>query len=522
MKNVTEKLEYSLGDYFSPGKRIMAVNCLQFGDTGKGKFVDIFADWADIIVRCTGGDNAGHTIICNGKEKIFHLIPSGIVHDIDGKTNVIGRGTVIYPKTLIGEISLLQSEGIPCKHLKISKDAKVITSYHILIDRLSESRAGLAKIGTTGKGIGPCYADFIARRGISINDLLNPAIFRRKLAKNMEHVSRLLQTYSYQDIDAIMAHEHLEFGKYSNDQTGLDFEAIVNSYLAYGAILQPYVCNTDEFLQDECGRSNILLEGAQGYLLSVDYGTYPYVTSSDCSVQGLMKGAGLEMESVGVPFGIIKGLYMTRVGAGPFPTEMGGKDSADWCNNVGTRDKEKELYADSDINDPDEFIQGVAIRRKGHEYGATTTRPRRTGWLDLPLLRHSLRSEANQIIMTKLDVLTGVKIIKICCSYEYQGEDYIYGDKLIKRGDIVETAIVDPYFLDYCVPIYVEFPGWDEDIRGIRKYADLPETLKNILEYIFVEVEAADLRIISVGPGPEETIFVGEEELYGDSDWEWK
>ncbi len=515
---LTEKMNYSLRGYFSRAKRTMAVNCLQFGDTGKGKFVDMFADWADIIVRCTGGDNAGHTVIVNGKEKIFHLIPSGIVHDVNGKINVIASGAVIYPKTLIDEINLLQSEGIPCSNLKISLAAKVIMPYHILLDRLSEAKAGSGKIGTTGKGIGPCYADFVARRGISINDLLNPIIFRSKLMKNLEYVSRLLKVYQPEDIDVIMAHEHLEFGQYSDYQGDFNIEALTKKYLVYGEILRPYVTNTDEFLQDEVGRSNILLEGAQGYLLSVDYGTYPFVTSSDCSVQGLMKGAGLEMEDVEMPFGIIKGFYMTRVGAGPFPTEMGGEESERWCGQAGAGAEEKKLYAGSDINDPNEFIQGIAIRRIGHEYGATTGRPRRTGWLDLPLLRHALRSEANQIIMTKLDVLTGVKKIKICHSYEYQGEDYVYGNKIIKKGDVLSTAIVDPYFLYNCKPIYEEFNGWDEDIREIRRFDLLPENLKNILKYIFLEVEAADLRIISVGPGPEETIFVGEYELFGDED----
>lgn len=513
---INEKLDYSLGYPFSMDKGIMAVNCLQFGDTGKGKFVDLLANWAEIIVRATGGDNAGHTIVCNGQEKVFHLIPSGIVHDANGKINVIGSGAVIYPKTLLDEITVLQREGILCEHLKISLSAKVIMPYHILLDRLSEAKAGSGKIGTTGKGIGPCYADFTARRGISVNDLLNPSIFRRKLAKNIEYVTRLLKAYHPEDIDVIMAHEHLENGAYSDFEGGFFQETIFQKYLAYGEMLRPYVSNTDEFLQDSVGRYNILLEGAQGYLLSVDYGTYPYVTSSDCSVQGLMKGAGLETESVEVPFGIIKGFYMTRVGSGPFPTEMGGELSEEWCAKAGAGAEEKKLYADRDINDPDEFIQGVVIRRIGHEYGATTGRPRRTGWLDLPLLRHSLRSEANQIIMTKLDVLTGMKKIKICHSYQYQGEEYRYGDMVIKPGDVLGTAIVDPYFLYDCKPIYEEFPGWTEDIRGIRKYGDLPENLKNILKYIFVEVEAADLRIISVGPGPEETIFVGDDELFAD------
>lgn len=507
---VIKGLEHSLGGYFSTAKRTIAVNCLQFGDTGKGKFVDMFANWADIIVRCTGGDNAGHTVIVNGKEKIFHLIPSGIVHDVSGKINIIGSGTVIYPKTLIDEIDLLRSEGIPCSNLKISLAAKVIMPYHILFDRLSEARAGNGKIGTTGKGIGPCYSDFVARRGISINDLLNPSLFRLNLEKNMEYFQRLLKTYDPENIDIVVAHEHLEFGAYSDHQGGLNFETIIEKYLAYGKVLQPYITNTDQFLQNEYGRSNILLEGAQGYLLSVDYGTYPYVTSSDCSVQGLIKGAGLENKEVDVPFGIIKGFYMTRVGAGPLTT---GMDSEIWCAKPNASADEKKFYSDSSINDADEFIQGIAIRRVGNEYGATTGRPRRIGWLDLPLLRHALRSGANQIIMTKLDVLTGIKKIKICDSYEYQGENYVYGDKVIKRGDILTTAIIDPNFLYHCKAIYKEFPGWDENIQKIRHYIDLPKNLKKIIRYIFLEVGVADLRIVSVGPGPEETIFVKPDEF---------
>ena len=510
-----QKLDHIFGSLFSETKRIISLICLQFGDSGKGKFSDLLANWADIIERCTGGDNAGHTIILNGKEKIFHLLPSAIMHDKDGKINIIGSGTVIYPKTLIDEIRLVKSEGVDCKNLKISLAAKVIMPYHILLDRLSESGACASKIGTTGKGIGPCYADFTARRGISINDLLNPVIFQNKLIKNIDYVNRLLQTYHPADIDTILKHEHLESGAYSDGKGGLNFKAIAEKYLAYGEILKPYIANTDEFLQNAVGRYNILLEGAQGYLLSLDYGTYPFVTSSDSSAQGLLKGSGLEMKAADVSFGIIKGFYMTRVGNGPFPTEMGAEESEMWCATPGAGADEKKLYAHGDINDANEFLQGVAIRRAGKEYGATTSRPRRVGWLDLPLLRHSLRSEAKQIIMTKLDVLSGVKKIKICYAYEYQGEDYVYGDKTIRKGDILSTAIMDPAFLYECKPIYKEFLGWEENIRQMRQYADLPENLKNILKYIFSEVHSADLKIISVGPGPEETIFVGPNELYG-------
>ncbi len=518
MKNLYERirlfLTFIINEFW-----LLSVNCLQFGDTGKGKFVDLLARLANIIVRCTGGDNAGHTVICKGQEKVFHLIPSGIIHDVDGKINIIATGAVIYPKTLIDEVKTLQASGIPCKNLRISLKAKLIMPYHIVLDRISEAKAGSSKIGTTGKGIGPTYEYHVARRGLIMNDLLNPEVFKRKLKKAVEHAKKVLASYDPSLVKEIMVHEHLEFGAYYQEQNLFDLDAIAEKYLAYGDFLSPYILDTDKFLQESVGKKRILLEGAQGYLLSVDNGTYPYVTSSDCSHTGLLKGAGLENYQVDAAFGIIKGFYMTRVGGGPFPTEMGGEESDKWCNGgVATRQLELEKYPNADINDEDPMNQGVALRRVANEYGATTGRPRRTGWLDLPLLRYSLRSGANEIIMTKLDVLTGIEKIKICYAYEYQPATlypvYQFGNKLLSSGVILYEAIIDPEVLQYCKPLYREFPGWTEDISKVRDVKSLPQNLIDILKYIFWENNLnCNLRIISVGPAPDDTIFVGDDEI---------
>jgi len=280
--------------------------------------------------------------------------------------------------------------------------------------------------------------------------------------------------------------------------------------LEYGEFLRPYIFDTDKMVQGFVGKKNILLEGAQGRLLSVNHGTYPFVTSSDCSPAGMAQGTGLRETDINVSFGIIKGFYMTRVGKGSFPTEMGGEESEVWCNETGSRDQEDKDFVVSNINHENSFFQGIAIRRCGREYGATTGRPRRTGWIDLPLLRHALASGGNNITFTKLDVLTGVKKIKVCYAYEYVGPDYDYGgDVNLIKGDIIETAIVLPEILPYCKPFYKEFPGWNKDIRKAKYFSDLPVNLVKILKYIFQEANVKAVpRIISVGPGPEETVFV--------------
>jgi adenylosuccinate synthase len=499
-------LRANFGNEFLHNKKVIAISCNQFGDTGKGKFVSLFSKWADIIARVTGGDNAGHTIIFEGVEYVLHLIPCGIT-DPD-KINIIGTGTVIYPRALLQEIIFLKSKGFSCDNLRISLKANVILPSHVVLDRLGESQAGKERIGSTGKGIQPCYTDHVARRGLTMNDLLNPEVFRRKLKKALDYHTMIIAGLGgYEAAREIMKCDHLENGKFIGRDELFNFEAIVQSYLQYGKELRGIIEDTDAFMRHSLGKKNILLEGAQGYLLSIDYGTYPFVTSSDCSPAGMAKGAGLKESDIDVSFGIIKGFYMTRVGKGSFPTEMGDKSSEMWCNEGGDREKEKSMFIGSTLNDTNSFAQGVVLRRLAGEYGATTGRPRRTGWLDLSLLRYALDGGANQIILTKLDVLTGMNIIKVCHSYEYAGPDFNYGDIVLTKGDIIEKAIVLPEVLDHCTPLYKEFPGWTEDIRNVKHFSDLPENLINILKYVFKNVPATP-RIISVGPGPDDTVFV--------------
>ena len=265
------------------------------------------------------------------------------------------------------------------------------------------------------------------------------------------------------------------------------------------------ITDTESFMQNNKNKK-ILLEGAQGFLLSVDHGSYTYVTSSDTTISGLVKGVGLNETDIDLTLGIAKVFYMTRVGEGPFPTELGGKDSAIHCSTKNKEFETKE-YPEVSVNDENEFVQGVAIRFAGGEYGATTGRPRRTGWLDLPLLRRAMLTNGKDLILTKVDVLNKCSKIKICDAYEYVGEDYNYGDQLIKKGDIIRTAIVDSNVLYNCKPLYSEHDGWLSEISKLEEYYQLPENLKKIIDYVEKET-GANVRIVSVGAERDETIIV--------------
>jgi adenylosuccinate synthase len=309
----------------------IAVVCNQWGDTGKGKFSDLLAaNWADIIVRGNGADNAGHTIEADGKKHVMHLVPSGILHDQAGKTNIIGSGVAINPRSLIDELTVLSGAGYTINYLKIALNAKLILPQHILIDRLKEGGAG--KLGTTGRGVGPVYTDHYARIGLIINDLLNPELFRKKLERNLkDKLVWLKAAYSIEEIKEVMSQPILGHGVFYDAKKILDIDQIVKNYCHYGKILKRMICDTDTFVKQNVGRKRILLEGAQGLFLSVDRGSYPYVTSSDCSVAGLAHGAGIQRSDINLVYGIVKAPYMTRVGNGPFPTELGGTESANWC-----------------------------------------------------------------------------------------------------------------------------------------------------------------------------------------------
>lgn len=490
------------------GVSTVLINCRQWGDTGKGKFVDIFANWADIIVRGTGGDNAGHTICYEGKELITHLIPSGILRDAEGKINVIGSGVVLYPRTLILEMKQLREQGLTYNRLMIAQNAILITPAEILLDRIKESVAGKAKIGSTGKGIGPAYADFVSRQGLLVIDLLNPVFLREKLKSHLDHKRRVLQNFDPDLVKELMMHEHLESGLYYDAENIFDFEAICEKYLEYGRELQPYITDTDAFVRSRLGVKKILGEGAQGDLLSIKHGTYPFVTSSDCSSAGLAEGMGLEKADIDLSLGIVK-FYITRVGSGPFPTELGGKESDEICNSgLMNVDREFSLYGQALVNDPNEFVQGVALRQAGREYGATTGRPRRVGWLDLPLLRYTLGFNTKDIIFTKVDVLNNCETIKVCHEYVYQGPTYhLGGDRIIERGDHISVATPAAEVLRYCEPIYTSFPGWKKDLSGCSEYEDLPKELHDII-YFITNKTGINPRIISIGADRKQTIYI--------------
>jgi adenylosuccinate synthase len=492
---------------FFEGKKTVAVVCNQWGDTGKGKFVDYFAQWADIIARGTGGANAGHTIQIKDKTYIFHLIPSGIIYDSEKKTNIMGNGVALDPRVVLEELSMLDKSGLSYNNLKIAYNSKLVLPQHLVIDRIKEAGTGKGgKIGTTGRGIGPVYTDYYARIGLITNDMLNKDIFAKKLKKNLQDKITLLQKEDNEKIKEIMSHPHLENGIFYHPKEIFNEEAIIEKYMEYGKKLKDMITDTDNLINLRKGKDKILLEGAQGHLLSIDYGSYPYVTSSDCSVRGLAKGVGLLEKEIDMTLGIVKAFYMTRVGGGPFPTEIGGKESEEWCAS-NTKNDEQYEYPDADVNSLNQLEQGIAIRKIGNEYGATTGRPRRTGWLDLPLLRYATQTNGKNIILTKIDVLNDCDTIKICDSYIYDGPDYNIGNQTLSKGRVGSyVEFPNSEILKYCWPEYKTFPGWNSDISNIKEYSNLPSNLKNIISFI-EDSAKVNVKIISTGPERGETIL---------------
>ncbi len=486
----------------------LAIVCNQWGDTGKGKFVDFFGEWADIIIRGTGGANAGHTICLNGEQYIFHLIPSGIIHDSEGKYNVIGNGVAFDPAVIKEEIELLEKNGKSWNNLRIAYNAKLVLPQHIAMDRIREAGAKKGKIGTTGRGIGPVYTDFYARTGLFVNDMLNKDIFVKRLKKNLEEKIKLLNQYDPETVKDVFNQKILGNGRYYQEKGFFNVDAIVETYVQFGELLKDKIIDADKFARENAAKNKkTLLEGAQGLLLSVDYGTTPFVTSSDCSVRGLAKGCGLFEADVDLTLGIVKAFYMTRVGGGPFPTEFGGKKSEEHCANPDlTKSVEKELFPRVSVNSKDEFEQGVAARQAGGEYGATTGRPRRTGWLDLPLLKYASRINGRNVILTKVDVLDNAEEIKICKAYCYEGPSFNLGRREIGRNmALAVPPTVDSEFLKWCKPIYDTFEGWKSDISSITKYDDLPQQVKNIINFVQCNADV-DVRIVSVGQERNQTI----------------
>ncbi|PIE74659.1 MAG: adenylosuccinate synthase [Deltaproteobacteria bacterium] len=422
----------------------IAVVGTQWGDEGKGKIVDLLSDRADYVVRFQGGNNAGHTMVINGKSIISHLVPSGI---IQGKKCIIGNGVVVDPKVLLGEMDYLTKKGIDIspEKLLISEKAHVIMPYHKILDNAREKDAGDNKIGTTGSGIGPCYEDKASRRGIRFAELLDDEIFKKMLKINIDEKQTILSClFSYNE--------------------KLDFDEIYKTYKEYAEKLRPHVKNISKELYNAFSEnSKVLFEGAQGTHLDIDHGTYPFVTSSNTVSGNICCGSGIGPANVSEILGIVKA-YTTRVGAGPFPTE---------------------LFDDT----------GKKIQETGKEFGATTGRKRRCGWLDTVVLNNAVRlNSLTGLVLTKLDVLDGIEKLKICTQYEIDGKKTSFFPALVTK-----TA--------KAVPIYETIDGWKENISKIRKFDELPE---NTIKYIrrIEELCQTEVKIVSIGPGREATIEV--------------
>ncbi|MCR1974765.1 adenylosuccinate synthase [Clostridium sporogenes] len=418
----------------------------QWGDEGKGKMTDYLAENADVVVRFQGGNNAGHTVVVGEKEYKLHLIPSGILYN--DKLNVIGNGVVLDPKALFEEISYLESLGVDITpdRLIISDRAHVIMPYHRVLDGIKERARGNKDIGTTGKGIGPSYTDKMERSGIRVCDLIHKEVLEEILKETLEIKNKIITEV---------------FGG-----EALDYNEIYNEYLGYAEKLRPFVKDISVIVNKKIKEGKeVLFEGAQGTLLDIDYGTYPYVTSSSTIAGGVCIGAGVGPTAITNAVGIAKA-YTTRVGKGPFPTELLDK-TGDW------------------------------IREKGHEFGVTTGRARRCGWLDLVILKTSARvSGLTSFAVTKIDTLAGLDTLKVCTGYRLNGEII----------DYVPASLED---LAKCEPIYEEFEGWDDRIANARCYEDLPENAIKYLKKIedFTETKVS---IVSVGPKRDQTMMISE------------
>ncbi len=431
----------------------MVVVGTQWGDEGKGKIVDLLTREADFVVRYQGGNNAGHTLVVGGKKFIFHLIPSGILYE--GKKCLIGNGLVVDPEVLLGEMDKLEEAGVEItpERLCLSERAHLIMPYHKAIDLAREAYKGKSKLGTTGRGIGPCYEDKVARVGIRAIDLLEPEILKNKIEANLKEKNFYLKEF--------LGAEPLEA------------EPMVEKYEAMGKRLAPYISDVSLLLHEAIKKGkNILFEGAQGTHLDIDHGTYPFVTSSNPVAGSICAGAGIGPTFLNHVLGVVKA-YTTRVGAGPFVTEL-----------------------------QDEI--GDYIQEKGAEFGSTTGRRRRCGWLDLVVVGDAVRINGlTSVAITKLDVLGGLEKIKICVGYELDGKTIHYRPSSLKE-------------MERCKPIYTELPGWSQDISQARELDDLPEEAKNYLLTI-EKVTGVPVSLISVGPGREETIVV-EKVFFGASD----
>jgi adenylosuccinate synthase len=423
------------------GKNVVVIGT-QWGDEGKGKIVDLLTDKAAAVVRFQGGHNAGHTLVIDGEQTILHLIPSGVLRD--NVLCLIGNGVVLSPTALLEELEMLESGGIPARErLRISESCPLILPYHIALDQARERARGKKAIGTTGRGIGPAYEDKVSRRGLRLGELLDPAHFTERLREVMDYHNHALQHFFGADT--------------------VDYQQVLDEALAQGEQIAPLVDDIPGVLHRLRREGNsIMFEGAQGALLDIDHGTYPYVTSSTTTAGGAASGSGVGPRALDYILGIVKA-YTTRVGAGPFPTE---------------------LFDDN----------GRHLGEKGHEFGATTGRQRRCGWLDIVSLRRSLEiNSVTGICITKLDVLDGLETIRIGVSYRL-------------NGNSIDIPPVGADLIEQCEPEYIEMPGWQESTVGARSVEALPQAAQDYLAKI-EELCETPIDIISTGPDRAETII---------------
>jgi len=411
----------------------LAIIGCQWGDEGKGRIVDLLSNKVDMVVRFQGGDNAGHTVVKGNDEFKLHLIPSGILYP--EVICVIGNGVVLNPEVLIEELDDLESKGINTDNLRISSNAHLVMPYHIILDKAGEHRLGKSKIGTTHKGIGPVYADKALRMGIRTQDLKDLKIFKTKLEESLKLNNKIIKRI------------------YGLDP--LDMDEVFDKYRRYGKRISRYIIDTTSLVSEALDNNKkVMFEGAQGTMLDIDHGTYPYVTSSSTIAGGVCVGAGIGPSRLDEILGVVKA-YTTRVGSGPFPTE--------------------------DISKIGDYL-----REKGYEYGTTTGRPRRCGWLDAVILKYSIMiNSIDSIALTKLDILSGLKKVKICTGYKYDGKVY---DHMPCHQTVLHK----------CTPVYEEYRGWSEDISGIKNFEDLPRQARNYIKNI-EKIAKVAVSMVSVG-----------------------
>ena len=415
----------------------------QWGDEGKGKIVDLLTENTAAVARFQGGHNAGHTLVIDGKQTVLHLVPSGILRE--GIECLIGNGVVLSPEALLKEVDMLEADGIPAKErLKLSEACQLIMPYHVALDAAREVARGKKAIGTTGRGIGPAYEDKISRRGLRLGDMLDAERFATKLKEVMEYHNYALVNYFKAD--------------------PVDYQTVLDESLAIAEILRPMTCDVTDMLHKHRKAGNsVMFEGAQGTLLDIDHGTYPYVTSSSPTAGGVCTGTGVGPRDLDYILGITKA-YTTRVGSGPFPTEL--------------------------FDETGEFLA-----EKGHEFGATTGRSRRCGWFDAVALRRAMQiSSITGICLTKLDVLDGLETIKICTGYHLNGE-------------VLDVPPVSTIKFSECEPVYEEMPGWSETTLGITEVDKLPENAKSYIKRLEDLLETP-IDIISTGPDRKHTIIL--------------